>query len=74
MQNAIHAFEIYLIRTKEFPKVSLEPHLNLMRILKALSKKIDAFESKEKIQAWLNKQLQKRKRVISKSWLSNLNF
>lgn len=74
LQNAIHAFEIYLIRTKEFPKAYLESHLNLMRILKALSKKIDAFASKEIIQLWLDKQVQKRKRVISKSWLSNLDF
>ncbi|MFT5166007.1 MAG: hypothetical protein ACI8P3_001238 [Saprospiraceae bacterium] len=74
LENAIHAFEIFLMRNKEFPKAHLEPHLNLVRILKALARKIVAFESKKEVQSWLASQLEKRKKVISKSWLNGLEF
>lgn len=74
LDNALHAFEYFLMRTKQFPKSHLESHLNLIRILKALAKKINAFQAKEEVQKWLEKQLQKRKRVISKTWILGLEM
>ena len=72
LKNTIRAFDTFLRRTKEFSKSSLEPHLNLMQILTPLSKKIFNSEEQIKIQIWLNQQLEKKKIVISKSWLTNL--
>ena len=74
LQNAIHAFEVYLLRTKHFPKVHLEPHLNLIRILRRLSKRIFDLKPKEETRKWLEKQVNKKKKIISKSWLLGLDF
>jgi hypothetical protein len=72
LQDTIWAFDVFLERTQEFPKLSLESHRNLIRILKPLSKKILNSEEQVEIQNWLEQQLKKKKKVISKSWLTDL--
>ena len=74
LENAIHAFEIFLLRNKQFPRTHLEPYLNLIRTLKGLSKKLNGFKSKREIQNWLNRQVQKKGKIISKSWLLDLDI
>jgi len=72
LQNALQSFEIFILRTKLFPKKRLEAHLHLVRILKKLSKRIINRKSKTDIKLWLNKELNSKKRIISKSWLASL--
>jgi len=72
IQSTLQSFEIFILRTKLFPKKRLEAHLNLVRLLKKLSKKITARKTKADIQQWLNKELNSNKKIISRSWLSSL--
>lgn len=65
----IHSFEIYLIRSKYFSKAKLEPHLNFIRIIKKMAKKIISPAKKEVIKEWLMKELNTSKKIGGKSWL-----
>jgi len=70
--NSLQSFEIFILRTKLFPKKRLEAHLNLVRILKKLSKKIIDKKQKSEISHWLTKELNSNKKIVTKSWLSSL--
>jgi len=72
LQNTLQSFEIFILRTKLFPKKRLEAHLNLVRILKKLSKKIIDKKQKSEIKQWLTKELNSNKKIVTKSWLSSL--
>ncbi|MGK0365956.1 MAG: hypothetical protein ACI85O_003026 [Saprospiraceae bacterium] len=71
LQNALQSFEIFILRTNLFPKKRLEAHLNLVRILKKLSKRIIDKKPKSDINQWLTKELNSKKKIISKSWLAS---
>lgn len=72
--DTLKNFEIFALRTKLYPKTHLEPHLNLVRILKKLANRINGHKSSEEITDWLKIQLKKGKKVIFRGWLENLVF
>ena len=72
--NHLKNFEIFALTTKLYPKNRLEPHLNLVRLLKRLAGRIEKRKTTEEIQDWLAQQLEKKKKVISKEWLKKLKY
>lgn len=72
LKNALLAFEVFMLRTKLFPKIRLESHLNMVRVLKKLARKIVDKTNKKEIKDWLEQEIKRYQRIISKKWLKEL--
>ena len=72
LEDSLYAFELFILRNKKFPKKRLQPHLNMIRLLSKLAKKINKGVAKSEIKIWLNRQLDTKKVIIFKSWFRNL--
>ncbi len=71
LTNTLTAFEVFLYKNKFFTKERTEPYLNLIKILKVLSKRISKGLKPESTQRWLHKQLRQKKDISGKQWLED---
>lgn len=65
----IKSFENFIIRDKKYNKRKWKPHLNCIKIIRKLADFILGKKAKEEISGWLESELKKDKKIITKAWL-----
>lgn len=72
LENELNNFESLLYKKSRFSAKTIEPHLNLIQVLKGLSLRIMNHTAEVQLKGWLKNQLNKRTVIISKNWLEEL--